>query len=116
MMLLRETEKYVNGYHYNLHTQIFVEKTTETKQVKTIGVNQMMYSIRTHGVGILANVMNALYKYIFKQVNNFCKKFLLDDTIKNMLFREARIYERDKEKLGGLYPYDRAFKLSQNLK
>jgi WASH complex subunit 7 len=53
MLLLRETDKYVSGYHYNLHTQIFVERTTETKQIKTIGVNQMLYSIRTHGVGIL---------------------------------------------------------------
>ena len=37
---------------------MFHERTTETKQLKTIGVNQMVYSIRTHGVGILGNVMN----------------------------------------------------------
>lgn len=116
MLLLRETDKFVSGYHYNLHTQIFVEKTTETKQVKTIGVNQMLYSIRTHGVGILQNVMNHLYKFIKKQINNFCKKFLLDDNIKNMLFREARIFDRDKEKLNGFYPYDRATKLGTSLK
>jgi WASH complex subunit 7 len=60
--------------------------------------------------------MNHLYKFIKKQINNFCKKFLLDDNIKNMLFREARIFERDKEKLNGFYPYDRATKLGVSLK
>ena len=39
MRLLRETEKYVREYHYNLHQQVFIERTTETKQLKTIGVN-----------------------------------------------------------------------------
>jgi WASH complex subunit 7 len=33
-----------------------------------------------------------------------------------MLFREARIFERDKEKLNGFYPYDRATKLGVSLK
>lgn len=76
----------------------------------------MMYSIRTHGVGILHNVMNALYKFIRRQINNFCKKFLLDDTIKNMLFREDRIFIRDKESLNGRYPYERAQKLGRHIK
>jgi len=60
--------------------------------------------------------MNHLYKFIKKQINNFCKKFLLDDNIKNMFFREARIFERDKDKLNGFYPYDRATKLGVSLK
>lgn len=75
----------------------------------------MLYSIRTHGVGILSNVMNQLYRFIRKQINNFCKKFLLDDTIKNLLFREARMFVRDKEKYGGLYPYNRAQELAKQL-
>jgi len=116
MMLVRDTEKYVREYHYNLHTQIFVERTSDTKQIKTIGVQQMVFSIRTHGVGILANVMNQLYRFMRRQINNFCKKFLLDDTVKNMLFRESRIYTRDKEKLGGLYPYQRAAELARQIK
>ncbi len=45
-----------------------------------------------------------------------CKKFLLDENIKNILFREARIFARDKEKLNGLYPYERATKVSQAIK
>jgi WASH complex subunit 7 len=75
----------------------------------------MLYSIRTHGVGILSNVMNQLYRYIRKQINNFCKKFLMDDTIKNMLYREARIFMRDKEKVNGHYPYIKASELAKNI-
>lgn len=76
----------------------------------------MMYSVRTHGVGILANVMNALYKFIRKQINNFCRNFLLDETIKNMLFREDRLFQREKENLNGMYPYERAIKLGRNVR
>lgn len=47
----------------------------------------MLFSIRTHGVGILKKVMQNLYKFLRKQLNNFCKKFLLDDTIMNMLLK-----------------------------
>jgi WASH complex subunit 7 len=116
MVLLRETDKYTSNYFYNLHTQVFHERTTETKQLKTIGVNQMVYSIRKHGVGILANVMNQLYKFVRRQISNFCKKFLLDESIRNLLFREAKIYNRDKDKLNGHYPYDKAYALSRTLR
>lgn len=116
MLLLRETETYVSNFHYNLHTQTFVERTHEAKQIRTIGVNQMLYSIRTHGVGILNNVMNQLYKFIRKQINNFCKNFLMDESIKNSLFREARIFARDKEKLNGQFSYTRAAELAKNIK
>ena len=33
-----------------------------------------------------------------------------------MLFREAGIFERDKDKLNRFYPYDRATKLGVSLK
>ena len=76
----------------------------------------MLYSIRTHGVGILAKVMKQLYRFVRKQLNNFCKKFLLDDTIKNLLIREAKRYARDKDKHGGLYPFKMAQELARKLK
>ena len=39
MQLLRELGKFVSKYNYNIHTQIFVETTQETRQIKTIGTN-----------------------------------------------------------------------------
>lgn len=76
----------------------------------------MVYNIRKHGVGILGNVMNQLYKYVRRQITNFCKRFLLDEQIKNLLQREAKIFNRDKDKLNGQYPYNRALELSRVLK
>ena len=36
--------------------------------------------------------------------------------MKNLLFREAKIYLRDSQKLGGLYPYQKANELNRNIK
>ena len=44
----------------------------------------MLYSIRTHGVGIMATVMKKFFKFITHQINNLVN-FLHDPTIKNML-------------------------------
>lgn len=84
--------------------------------MRTIGVNQMLYSIRTHGVGILKPVMKQLYKYLRRQLSNFCRSFLLDDTIKNMLLKQAKRFNRDKEKFEGKYPHRWAIETANNLK
>jgi len=76
----------------------------------------MLYSIRTHGVGILNPVMRQLYKFLRKQLSNFCRSFLLDDTVKNMLLKQAKRFDRDKEKFEGKYPYRWALELAANLK
>lgn len=77
---------------------------------------QMVYNIRKHGVGILANVMNQLYKFVKRQIQNFCKRFLLDEQIKNLLLREAKIFNRNKEKYNNQYPYERAYNVNRALK
>ena len=82
---------------------MFTEKTTENKKVKTIELPQMLYSIRNHCVGILSNVMNHLYRFIRKQINNFFKKFLFDDTIK-LAFHRGEDVCKDKKKYVGLLP------------
>ena len=76
----------------------------------------MLYSIRTHGVGILNPVMRQFYKFLRRQLANFCKSFLLDDTIKNMLLKQSKRFNRDKEKFAGKYPYKWALELAANLK
>ena len=84
MFLLRNLQKYVTNYNYNLHTNVFIELTKETKQIKTISVNQVLYSIRTHGVGILATAINTVYKFLIKKFAVF-SEFLYDDFIHNPL-------------------------------
>lgn len=105
----------MTNYNYNLHTNVFIEITKETKQIKTISVNQMLYSIKTHGVGILGTAVNTIYKYLIKRFSHF-SDFLYDDIIHSNLLREQRLFNKNKEKLNGQYPYERAEKLSKDIK
>jgi len=115
MQLLRELGKFVSKYNYNIHTQVFVETTIETKQIKTIGVNQMLYSIKTHGVGVMGTVINTFYKFLVKKLNIF-NEFLYDEFIHNPLMQEQRFFRKNKEKLTNLYPYERAEIMARNIK
>jgi WASH complex subunit 7 len=115
MQLLRDLGKYVSKYSYNIHTQVFVETTVETKQIKTIGVNQMLYSIKTHGIGVMGTVINTFYKFLVKKLNIF-NEFLYDEFIHNPLMQEQRFYRKNKEKLQNMYPYERAENMSRNIK
>jgi len=60
--------------------------------------------------------MKQLYKFLRKQLSNFCRKFLLDDAVKNMLLKQAKRFNKDKEKNQGKYPYMWAQELAKNLK
>ena len=115
MQLLRELGKFVSKYNYNIHTQIFVETTQETRQIKTIGTNQMLYSIKTHGIGVMGTVINTFYKFLIKKLNIF-NEFLFDEFIHNPLMQEQRFFRKNKEKCGHKYPYERAENLSKTIK
>jgi WASH complex subunit 7 len=107
--------KFVSKYSYNIHTQVFIEITTETKQIKTIGVNQMLYSIKTHGIGVMGTVINTFYKFLVKKLNIF-NEFLYDEFIHNPLMQEQRYYKKNKESLANLYPYERAENMARTIK
>jgi len=115
LQLLRELPKFVSKYNYNIHTQVFVETTVETKQIKTIGVNQMLYSIKTHGVGVMGTVINTFYKFLVKKLNVF-NEFLYDDFIHNPLMQEQRWFKKNKATYMNMYPYERAEQMSKNIK
>lgn len=115
MSLLRELNKYTSKYNYNIHQQIFIETTVETKQIRTIGVNQMLFSIKTHGVGVLGTVVQTFYKFLVKKLNMF-NEFLYDEYIHNPLMQEQRWFRKNKEKVNNLYPYDRAEHMARNVK
>ena len=76
----------------------------------------MLYSIRTHGVGIMNTVMKKLFKFIATQINNLSTNFLLDPTIKNLLSKEAKHFRKTKDKLKGMYPPKNAEDLARKLK
>jgi WASH complex subunit 7 len=67
----------------------------------------MLYSIKTHGIGVMGTVINTFYKFLVKKLNIF-NEFLYDEFIHNPLMQEQRFYRKNKEKLRNLYPYERA--------
>ena len=94
LQLVRNIHKYCSNYHYNLHTQVFVERTSETKQIKTVGTTQMLQSLRTHGFGFLNSAVNSIYKYMIKLVS-MVSEFLHDEYISSPLLVESREFKRD---------------------
>ena len=94
LQLIRNIHKYCSMYHYNLHTQIFVEKTGETKQIKTVGINQILQSLRTHGFGFLNSAVNSIYTYLIKLIA-MVSEFLHDEYISSPLLVESREFKRD---------------------
>lgn len=75
----------------------------------------MLYSIKTHGIGVMGTVINTFYKFLVKKLNIF-NEFLYDEFIHNPLMQEQRFYRKNKEKLGNMYPYERAENMSRNIK
>ena len=94
LQLVRNIHKFCTNYHYNLHTQVFIERTGETKQIKTVGIGQMLNSLRTHGFGFLNSAVNTIYKYQIKLMS-MVSEFLHDESILSPLLIEAREYKRD---------------------
>jgi WASH complex subunit 7 len=75
----------------------------------------MLYSIKTHGIGVMKIVIETFYKFLVKRLNVF-NEFLYDEFIHNPLMQEQRFYRKNKNKLENLYPYERAEKLSRDIK
>lgn len=75
----------------------------------------MLFSIKTHGVGVLGTVVNVFYKFLVKKLNMF-NEFLYDEYIHNPLMQEQRWYKKNKEKVNNLYPYERAENMSRTIK
>lgn len=115
MFLSRHIGLFSSKYHYNLHTNMFIEATKDTKQIKTISTSQMLYSIKTHGVGVLASALNSFLKFLVGQFSKF-SDFLFDDFIHNPLMQEQRFFNKNKESLNGQYPYERAEKVAKHIK
>lgn len=75
----------------------------------------MLFSIKTHGIGVLGTVVQTFYKFLVKKLNMF-NEFLYDEYIHNPLMQEQRWYRKNKEKVNNLYPYERAENMARNIK
>lgn len=77
----------------------------------------MLYSIKTHGIGVMGTVINTFYKFLVKKLNIF-NEFLYDEFIHNPLMQEQRWYRKNKDKQAVMnyYPYERAENMSRTIK
>lgn len=75
----------------------------------------MLYSIKTHGIGILGSAINSFYKFLVKKMTIF-SEFLYDDFIHNPLLQEQKWFNKHKEQLNSYYPYERAEKVAKSIK
>lgn len=75
----------------------------------------MLYSIKTHGVGVMGTVINTFYKFLVKKFNIF-NEFLYDEFIHNPLMQEQRWFRKNKDKINNYYPYERAEQMARNIK
>lgn len=53
LQIMRNIHIFVARYNYNIHNQIFIERTSDSKTLNTITINHISNSIRTHGIGIM---------------------------------------------------------------
>jgi len=115
LLICRNLAKFVDQYNYNLHSQIFIEVTKDANFLGVIGVQQIMNSLYTHGIGIINTLVNVSYHFLAQRIK-IITQFLMDEYIKSSLMLEKRYWLDHKEELGNKFSYERAEKLLNDIK
>lgn len=63
----------------------------------------------------MGTVINTFYQFLVKKLNVF-NEFLFDDFIRQPLMQEDRYWKKKKNKLGNMYPYERAEQMNRAIK
>lgn len=113
--IMRKIQVFVSKYLYNLHTQTFIEHTSASKHLNTIGIRHIANSIRTHGTGIMSTTVNFVYQFLRIKLHTF-SQFLFDEHIKSRLMRDIRFIKSQRENNGSPYPYERAEKFQKGIR
>jgi len=115
LLISRNLAKFTDQYNYNLHSQIFIEVTKDANFLGVIGVQQIMNSLYTHGIGIINTLVNVSYHFLAQRIK-IITQFLMDEYTKSSLMLEKRYWLEHKEELGNKFSYDRAEKLLNDIK
>lgn len=62
--MLRNLNAFVSQHYYNINTQMFIERSSNNKFLRTTNIRHVANSIRTHGIGIM-NTAVKFYLFIF---------------------------------------------------
>jgi WASH complex subunit 7 len=116
LYILRNMVNFVQSYNFNLHSQCFVEVTKDNNYVTVIGVQQILNSLYTHGIGIVNTIVNKTYQFLISRLKGILTQFIMDEYIKSSLMLEKRFWLDNKEKILNKYPYERAENLCNDIK
>eukprot|EP01156_Anaeramoeba_ignava_P010318 Anaeramoba_ignava/a479362_86.p1 GENE.a479362_86~~a479362_86.p1 ORF type:complete len:1184 (-),score=304.20 a479362_86:2743-5994(-) len=95
--IMRNIHVFVAKYNYNLNNQMFVQRTTEEKHLKVIGIAHISNSIRSHGTGIMNTAVNVTFQFLKEKFKIF-SGFLYDDYIKSLATRDLRGFNENRAK------------------
>jgi len=115
LVIMKQIHEFVSKYDYNLNTQVFIERQSESKVLNTIGIVHIANSIRTHGTGIMNTTVNFTYQFLRKKFVQF-SQFLYDDHIKARLYKDIKYFKEHKDEIGCKYPFDRAEKFNKDIR
>ena len=62
--IMRNIHLFVARFGYNLNNQFFVEQSSSSKHLSTIGIKHASNSIRTHGSGVVNTAVNFTYQFL----------------------------------------------------
>ncbi|KAF7640356.1 hypothetical protein Mgra_00000175 [Meloidogyne graminicola] len=115
--LLREEHmfKFLDEYSYDLDEQFFIERSSQSKQLSIVRIQQIVNSFKTHGIGILNPLINTSYKYMRSQFK-LLSRYLSNEKIKLLLIREICFYRDSIDQLEQMYPMERAEKMTNTLR
>lgn len=65
--IMRNIHLFVARFGYNLNNQFFVEQSSTSKHLSTIGIKHAANSIRTHGSGVVNTAVNFTYQFLRKK-------------------------------------------------
>lgn len=99
LAVIRKLNVFVSHYSYDLNEQVpthvetwyrpklgaliqmFVERNSKSRMLNVMRVQQVVNSIKTHGVGLLNSTVNAAYQLLKKKFQAF-SQFLYDEQIR----------------------------------
>lgn len=105
--IMRNIHIFVQKFNYDMHTQSFLERSSDQKYLNSINITHMSNSIRTHGSGFMNTTVNFTYQFLSKKFHIF-SEFLFDDHIRSRLVRDIRYFNEKKVELNSKYPWAKA--------
>lgn len=72
IQIIKKLNEFVMTFHFSLHTQVFFERTDDTKRsINVFGVAQAANSFHTHGIGIRNTILNVGFNMVSKYILSY---------------------------------------------